>query len=30
MADRLKEADADATEGLLDVLARAANDSQRR
>lgn len=30
MADRLKEADADATEGLLDVLARAANDLQRR
>ena len=30
MADRLKEADADATEGLLDVLARAANNSQRR
>ena len=30
IADRLKEADADATEGLLDVLARAANDSQRR
>jgi DNA-binding PadR family transcriptional regulator len=30
MADRLKEADADATEGLLDVLARAANDLHRR
>ena len=30
MADRLKEADADATEGLLDVLARAANNLQRR
>ena len=30
IADRLKEADADATEGLLDVLARAANDLQRR
>jgi DNA-binding PadR family transcriptional regulator len=30
MADRLKEADSDATEGLLDVLARAANDLQRR
>jgi len=30
IADRLKEADADATEGLLDVLARATNDLQRR
>jgi len=30
IADRLKEADADATEGLLDVLARATNDMQRR
>jgi DNA-binding PadR family transcriptional regulator len=30
IADRLKEADADATESLVDVLARAANDLQRR
>jgi len=30
MADRLKDADADATDGLLEVLARAANDRQRR
>jgi DNA-binding PadR family transcriptional regulator len=30
MADRLKDADADATEGLLDVLARVANDRQRK
>jgi DNA-binding PadR family transcriptional regulator len=28
--ERLKEADADATESLTDVLARAANDLQRR
>jgi DNA-binding PadR family transcriptional regulator len=30
IGDRLKEADADATESLTDVLARAANDLQRR
>ena len=30
MNNRLKEADADATEGLMDVLARAANDLHRR
>ena len=30
MNDRLKDADADAEEGLLDVLSRAANDMQRR
>ena len=30
ITDRLKEADADATESLADVLARAANDLQRR
>jgi DNA-binding PadR family transcriptional regulator len=30
MNNRLKDADADATEGLLDVLARAANDRNRR
>lgn len=30
MADRLKEADVDATEGLLEVLARAANDRLRK